>query len=156
VYSSDHATRWAFNSTVPLVFIFPHGKNKGRIDAPAQLMDVAPTLLDYMGIDIPPWMEGRSLLADDLSFYRPIFVGYRALYRDASAKHADIGPPLYDLEKDGMVVCNSWYVLTLADHKVVKGKVADFRGTCDTSKLPDAKTAGAMMTRHLEERGFKF
>jgi len=156
VYSSDHATRWAFNSTVPLVFIFPHGRHKGRIGEPVQLMDVAPTLLDYMGMTVPAWMEGKSLLRDDLSFYRPIYVGYRALYRDAAAKHADIGPPLYDLEKDGLVVCDQWYVLTLANHETIQGTVFDFRGKCDASKMPDAKAAGAMMTKHLEERGFKF
>jgi arylsulfatase A-like enzyme len=156
VYSSDHATKWAFNSTVPLVFIFPDGKDKGRISEPVQLMDVAPTLLDYMGMTVPAWMEGKSLLHDHLSFYRPIFIGYRALYRDAAAKHADIGPPLYDLEKDGLVVCDRWYVLTLANHEITQGGVSGFRGTCEASKMPDAKAAGAMMTKLLEGRGFKF
>jgi hypothetical protein len=119
-------------------------------------MDIAPTILDYIGLKVPPWMEGKSLLRQRLSVYRPIFVGYRALYRGAAAKHADIGAPLYDLEKDGLVVCNHWYVLNLVDHAVTEGEVSDFRGTCDASKIPNAKAAGAIMTRHLEARGFKF
>jgi len=156
VYSSDHATGWAFNSRVPLIFIFPKGTEKGRIGSPAQLIDVAPTLLDYLGVETPSWMEGKSLLKDQPSLYRPIFVGYRAQYLGAAAGHAVIGPPTFDLAKEGLIVCNRWYVLSLADHSVAAGKVADFQGKCDPAKLPDAKTAGAMMTRHLEERGFKF
>ena len=30
-----------------------------------QLLDLAPTLLDYLGIDKPDWMEGDSVLREE-------------------------------------------------------------------------------------------
>jgi len=156
VYTSDHATGWDFRSRVPMIFIFPAGAHVGRVERPTQLMDVAPTLLDYLGFNIPGWMEGRSLLHDELSMYYPIFVGYHAIYWDPSAPRASIGPPMYNLGQDGLVICDRWYVLALASHKITSGKVADFQGTCDDSRLPSNDRAKTFMTNHLHKRGFEF
>jgi len=48
---------------IPLVVKLPHGEGAGmRIDAPARQIDVLPTLLDYLGMEIPSSLDGRSLL----------------------------------------------------------------------------------------------
>lgn len=156
VYTSDHATGWDFRSRVPMIFIFPADAHVGRVEQPTQLMDVAPTLLDYLGFNIPGWMEGRSLLHDEMSMYYPIFVGYHAIYWDPSAPRASIGPPMYNLGQDGLLICDRWYVLALASHKITTGKVADFQGACDDSRLPSNDRAKALMTNHLHKRGFEF
>lgn len=50
---------------VPLIFRFPDGLGHGRvIDATARQVDVMPTLLDYLGGEPPPGIDGRSLLGD--------------------------------------------------------------------------------------------
>jgi arylsulfatase A-like enzyme/Tfp pilus assembly protein PilF len=49
---------------VPLVLCWPAGTTQfpARIDEPASLLDVAPTLLDFLRIPAPPQFQGRSLL----------------------------------------------------------------------------------------------
>jgi len=48
---------------VPLVLRLPRGEQAGRVvDAPVSLIDVAPTVLDALGLPAPPEFEGRSLL----------------------------------------------------------------------------------------------
>ncbi len=52
---------------VPLIFhwpsIDPSGGYIGRVDAPAGLIDVGPTILSFLGIPSPPTFSGHSLLA---------------------------------------------------------------------------------------------
>lgn len=48
---------------VPLVVAGLAGQRHGKLEsAPAQLIDVMPTILDAVGLDIPPSVEGRSLV----------------------------------------------------------------------------------------------
>jgi choline-sulfatase len=59
---------------VPLLVHWPSGISKSsghppRIEQPAGLIDVAPTILDCLHIPLPPSFEGKSLLADP-----PLFV----------------------------------------------------------------------------------
>lgn len=60
-----HGWTW-FESEVrvPLVLALPGRVAPGtRIDRPVQLVDVAPTILDLLGIERPPTMHGQNLLA---------------------------------------------------------------------------------------------
>jgi arylsulfatase A-like enzyme len=53
---------------VPLIFSLPGLLPEGlRVTAPVQLVDVAPTILDLLGLEIPPLMQGESLA--------PLFAG---------------------------------------------------------------------------------
>lgn len=49
---------------VPLIFRWPAGAPRypARVDEPASLVDVAPALLDFLGIPAPPQFQGHSLL----------------------------------------------------------------------------------------------
>jgi arylsulfatase A-like enzyme len=48
---------------VPLVLAFPEGGFSGkRVASPVQLGDVMPTVLDYLGLEPPQTVQGRSLL----------------------------------------------------------------------------------------------
>jgi arylsulfatase A-like enzyme/Flp pilus assembly protein TadD len=59
---------------VPLMVRLPGGERGGeRIDTPAQMIDVAPTLLELAGLPRPPELEGRSLLAAADTQPRPIY-----------------------------------------------------------------------------------
>ncbi len=64
-YFFDHG-RFGFETClhVPLIFNFP-GRIAPRVDRePVELIDVAPTILQFAGISLPEgkWMQGRSLL----------------------------------------------------------------------------------------------
>jgi arylsulfatase A-like enzyme len=62
VINSDHASQWKITERVPLMIRFPKSAVKGRVAANVQLADVAPTMLSYLGVRIPTWMDGQSLL----------------------------------------------------------------------------------------------
>ena len=62
VIGSDHGQQYTPLKRIPLIMRFPGGEYAGRITANVQNLDIAPTLLDYLGLPIPAWMEGQSLL----------------------------------------------------------------------------------------------
>jgi hypothetical protein len=170
IYSSDHITHWMVRAQVPLVFIFPHGAHRGHIQKTVQLLDVAPTILDYLNVRIPDWMEGKSLLRGRLNAYRPVFsvvqlgrspvkTGKKRSSAKTSQKHrlvrvTHMGPPTYGLEKSGMVVCQRWYIMKLANRNIDSGTIATRKNKCAANKLPTDDQARKMMVKHLQSRGF--
>lgn len=91
---SDHGQRWSIGVRTPLVFRFPARMRISgrRSDSPSQNIDIAPTLLSALGISVPAWMDGASLLfADpdpcrwiiatraDWNFYEPVATKERQL-----------------------------------------------------------------------------
>ncbi|HEX5720849.1 MAG TPA: sulfatase-like hydrolase/transferase, partial [Thermoanaerobaculia bacterium] len=62
VLYSDHGAQHTTLDRLPLLFRFPGGARAGRVPENAQNLDIAPTLLDALGIKAPPWMGGASLL----------------------------------------------------------------------------------------------
>lgn len=174
VYTSDHDKGWDFRSPVPLIFLFPGGEPRGHIAGTAQLLDVAPTLLDYLKVQVPDWMEGQSLLRGTLPEDRPVFSIYHLSREhiedgagDVVAKAVHMGPPTYGLQMLGMVVCHRWYLLQIDSHELTSGAVGDFSNKlraipgaplppsdCTVQDLPSDEVARQMMMEHLEQRGF--
>ncbi len=60
---TDHGTEWTNSKRLPLIIHFPEGSNTGRIHENTQNMDIPPTILDYLGMEIPEWMDGSSLIS---------------------------------------------------------------------------------------------
>jgi arylsulfatase A-like enzyme len=124
VYTSDHNTRWEVRARVPLIFIFPKGEHRGHVEGNSQLLDVSPTLLDYLGVEVPDWMEGASLLSTKVEHTRPIYSIFRLTKKVRFKTNANerlgrieaVGPPTYGLSTAGLVVCQRWYIIRLSDH----------------------------------------
>jgi len=57
-----HGMLWEEALHVPLLIRFPGGAHTGVIDAPVQLVDVLPTLLDALDLPIPDGVQGASLM----------------------------------------------------------------------------------------------
>jgi arylsulfatase A-like enzyme len=109
---SDHGY-FVYESTlhVPLIVHWPQGGRRlaERVDAPAGLIDVAPTILDELKIPAPAEFQGRSLLGgsarpviSESTYARDCF-GWSALraIREGSLKYIDApNPELYDISKD--------------------------------------------------------
>lgn len=150
VYTSDHDENWDFRSHVPLVILFPHGDHAGHVTSTTQLLDVAPTLLDYLGVGVSDWMEGKSLLRGHLPRDRPVFTAYQPKYP------VDMNSPTFDLLVEGMVVCQHWYTMDLQNGNFASGDIPTYKDNCPVSMLPDEQQARKMMGKHLHERGFKF
>ncbi|MFC1669044.1 sulfatase-like hydrolase/transferase [Spirochaetota bacterium] len=73
VLYSDHGKFWSIGVRVPMVFILPNKKYNRDIISNTQLVDIAPTVLDYLDVTKPEWMDGVSLLKKDPPPARPIF-----------------------------------------------------------------------------------
>ena len=64
----DHGTTpYEEQLHVPLIIRYPRGEGGGRtIDALVGLEDVMPTVLDYLGLELPEGMDGHSLWGDEV------------------------------------------------------------------------------------------
>jgi len=57
-----HGTVFEGVAKVPLLVRFPGGSPTGEVAAMAEGVDLVPTILDFLGLPIPPAVEGESLL----------------------------------------------------------------------------------------------
>jgi arylsulfatase len=57
-----HGMLWEEALHVPLMIRFPDGEHAGVFDEQVQLIDVLPTLLDGLGLQIPDGVQGMSLM----------------------------------------------------------------------------------------------
>lgn len=64
VINSDHSQNRDLAQAVPLLIRFPNAEYKGWRTERLTLVRVVPTLLDYMGINPPAWVDGLSLLGE--------------------------------------------------------------------------------------------
>jgi arylsulfatase A-like enzyme/Flp pilus assembly protein TadD len=100
---------------VPLILHWPHAAgHPARIENPVSLIDVAPTVLDFLGVPKPPQFQGHSLLASAAasrtveplyseSVYARDYLGCSPLLSIRLGRHKYIEAPkaeLYDLETD--------------------------------------------------------
>jgi N-sulfoglucosamine sulfohydrolase len=91
VFTSDHGIglhrfkQSIYGLHIPLLIDGPGINGGRRIKAPVSHLDLAPTFLDFAGIDIPPTMLGKSLLpvlsgASDLGGRRTVFTSCHEKY----------------------------------------------------------------------------
>jgi tetratricopeptide (TPR) repeat protein len=97
---------------VPLIVKLPKSQQAGGTTArPVQLLDVAPTVLGLLGMNVPKAMPGVSLLAANVpprriyseTFYPRLHFGWNELFSliDERDHYIDApDPELYDREKD--------------------------------------------------------
>jgi hypothetical protein len=62
VIFSDHPQKWKTYLKVPLLVRFPNTSVTGHVANNVQLLDLAPTIIDWLGGAPPLWMQGMSLL----------------------------------------------------------------------------------------------
>jgi arylsulfatase A-like enzyme len=53
---TDHGEKDKINERIPLIIHFPGDEYAGRIKQNVQNLDIAPTILTYLGIPQPDWM----------------------------------------------------------------------------------------------------
>ncbi|HSS47908.1 MAG TPA: sulfatase, partial [Thermoanaerobaculia bacterium] len=97
---------------VPLMVKLPQGQQAGGTTArPVQLLDIAPTVLSLLGLEVPKPMPGVSLLAANVpprriyseTYYARLHFGWSELFSliDAQNHYIDSpDPELYDRTKD--------------------------------------------------------
>jgi hypothetical protein len=158
VIYSDHMPRWHTKGRVPLIMHFPGGTNRGRVAANVQLADVAPTMLDWIGVDAPSWMDGASLLDDTVrNTDRPIFGVSRIDDHPAVTSYftalSNASPPNYGAMSVTMVLGKRWFEMSLVDGTVTSGEIAGH--TNAAAHEVDDDTARALMLAKLQAAGFE-
>lgn len=143
---------------IPLLIHFPGDAHIGRIRTNTQQIDIAPTVLDFMGLSIPSWMEGESLLREDLQQAegdRPIIsTGIKNEFLQKSKLGKLIveeKPPFYSIGVINVISCNLAYHLDLISREWQAVPLSESSLTC--TPIP-ADEAYQLMLDHLRARHY--
>ena len=157
---SDHGMQWKTRQRMPLLFWFPQGEYQGRIQSNVQNIDIAPTLLSYLGISIPVWMDGQSLIAENLRAPAYIFsasvesnlidVTGAGLWAVEAERRS---PPFYQVGYAGVVACDQWYELYVQNPALLYGMVKGHTGSCRPA-LSTPEQAKQILLDHLLQHGY--
>ncbi len=159
IYTSDHTRVWRTTQSVPLVVRFPGGEYAGKKAGMSQLLDIAPTIVDYLGLPKMKWMEGRSLLGTEAEAPNTIFtVGSVNRKRidsptDALKQLVGAGPPLYGLKTVTLVDCRQSHILDAETGELDSEKFNFQAEECETPVA--GETAKQLLESHLVRRGFE-
>jgi arylsulfatase A-like enzyme len=160
IICTDHGQRWAIDVRTPLIFIFPYGENSGRITMNVQNLDIAPTILDCLGIEQPEWMGGISLLSSTVDSQRFIFTATRkrgTIRRTQRGRELDehkTGPPFYSVGSVGVFFRQRLYELKLAESVLAVSDIEGHTSPCSEENLPDPQEVGRMIIDHLAGNNF--
>jgi arylsulfatase A-like enzyme len=159
IVSSDHGFVHNALERVPMLMRLPGRSRTGRIGGNTQRLDIAPTLLDLLGIRPFDWMEGRSLLELDPSTAkrRPVF---------ATGSHGDKAvegnfwavqnpePPWYSLGRLSLIHCDQAFLLWLETMEIQTRDVPGSTASCD--ERLSLEQAREILLGHLRERGYSW
>jgi arylsulfatase A-like enzyme len=156
---SDHAMKLSATERIPLIFRFPGDQFAGRISGNSQNLDIAPTVLDYLGMDIPEWMSGSSLLRTKPGKDRLIFSAQwiKAYQAENKFWYIDVNqfqPPFYQFRYARVIACDHWYELTLATKEWMTGIVPQHTSPCAEGEAPGKAQVMEAIADLLEGYGF--
>ena len=159
IIGSDHAMAFDQLQRVPLLVRFPGGEMAGRMPENVQGLDVAPTILDYLGLPQPEWMAGQSLLSAALE-ERVIFgAGVGPLAQNENSIWV-VDPqrskaPFYQFGTISLIDCNAWYELDLVTGNVSRGEVTGHTAPCPEQAMLSSAEAFTRMVAYLKQNGFE-
>lgn len=152
VIMSDHGIAHDPRKKVPMMIRFPGGTHGGRIiEENVQVIDVTATLVDYLGGQIPSWMQGDSLIGGPIPADRKIFsAGVKKI-----AFVPGVGVVGNEQGRFGtmdyffMVHCGSQYRLDVNDGSFDVTQDTGGPSACTPGQLLDDAGAKAAMKEHL-------
>jgi len=147
VIYTDHGFLYKINERVPIIIRFPQEQYSGDIQSNVQVIDVSPTLLDYLGIPTPEWMDGMSLLKDEPAPTRLIF-------STAASSPPKLNPPFRSLRLIQVISCQNWYTLSLRDDVFKSGTISQHTSSCDESQLPSNEDIRTKILEYLDVNGY--
>ena len=159
---SDHAMGFQTAERIPLLFRFPAGQPAGRITTNVQNLDIAPTILDYLGAPIPAWMEGESILGFSNQVREPIFavrmkVGQEPDETEDGSDAQIISPVLTENHQFSFLqifYCNRVYQLDLIKGEWRLINIKKHTAPCDTDSLPSIAEIRQVAVDFLTDQGY--
>lgn len=156
VIASDHGVKHTTSRRVPLMFVAPDDELRRRVPSNTQNLDIAPTLLDYLGIERPEWMMGQSLVAKDPNPGRTVFAADRIHGIGVVARRQIIPshnmPPFFSLGSVSLIRCD-----TVVEYQLRKEVALVSKVNGHTSPCPDGPPPEEAMRRivdHLDRYGY--
>ena len=155
VITSDHAASHEPRKKIPMMIRFPDKDFAGTvINSNTQTVDVAPTIIDYLGGSKPAWMDGQSLISGPLPVDRKIF--------SASVTKIFFAPSIGVLTRPSgrygsmhyfyMMHCDMTYKLDLKTSKLEVARAGDPQRTCHDEQKLNSTAAKKVMLEHLRSR----
>jgi len=158
VLTSDHSKGWGCER-IPLIFYFPDGVHAGRIRSNVQILDIAPTLLDFLGIEKPEWMEGVSLLDEEPPVQRPIFIAaVNSKLVDTKKWMVDKSrcpPPFYSLGRLTAGIGERQFTLDLESGQMTSVVVWGHTRPLNEEEKVSLSEAKAIILQQLEKSGYE-
>ena len=156
IITSDHSRNPNVGLPIPLLLDFPGDERIGIIRENTQRIDLAPTILDFIGADIPEWMEGRSLFRLNnekrlLFAYGPSSLEYQD---DVGFSVSEPRPPFFTLNNFYAINCDRIYQVTFNEEGFKSREIPDLESACAQSDRLTLAEVGRAMVSNLEERGY--
>jgi arylsulfatase A-like enzyme len=156
IINSDHSRNPNVGLPIPLLLDFPGDERIGIIRENTQRIDLAPTILDFIGADIPEWMEGRSLLRLNnekrlLFAYGPSSLEYQD---DVGFSVSEPRPPFFTLNNFYAINCDRIYQVTFNEEAFKSREIPDLESACAQSDRLTLAEVGRAMVSNLGERGY--
>jgi arylsulfatase A-like enzyme len=159
ILNSDHGMHWDSAERLPLIIRFPGGSPNGRVSANTQRIDIAPTILDDIGMEVPEWMVGRSLISDELDPKRPVIATHQrsnALI-DGQWQVEKPRSPFYTLGGVSAIICQQYYHLWFQNPNRIIMQTTPIKGhtaPCPEEELPSRGLMRLFIVDHLEDNGY--
>lgn len=155
IFASDHTQKW-INGRTPLMMLFPDSAYAQTITSNVQNLDIAPTILDYLGINQPSWMPGDSLL-NGLTETRPIFTAKipKSIKDKVTGKvtYPKSTEPFYQFGRMSVILCDTWYELNTTELVMTQGKVNGHVGDC-LAESGSMEEALELLSEHFKNYGY--
>ena len=149
IINSDHGSQWTIDQRLPLMIRFPRQEHRGRITWNTQRVDIAPTIVDYLGGEVPAWMTGQSLIGSDPDRHRPIFS-----FKSAGSHRESDGPPFYNLQAVQVVLGDRLYRLDLHTTETHTARLDGDTAPLEKEALQSMASVRQAIVRHLRESGY--
>ena len=155
VIMSDHGIRHDPRKKIPLMIRFPGKKHGGTIiESNVQVIDIAPTIIDFLGGKAPTWMEGDSLIRGPIAPDRHIFSA--SVEKIRFAKGVGVigtnGGKFGAMSYFYLVHCNASYRLDVVSQNVDVTANTDGDSACQADQQLSRDAAKTVMLDHLKAR----
>lgn len=159
VLTSDHGQQFTPWQAVPMILRFPGGMRSGVVEIPSQQIDVAPTVLEYLKVPAPFWMDGQSLLDIEARRAEPIISVIPGKLSQATngwreAEH--YRPPFYSLGTLSVIVGDTWYGLALEENVLYYHHTDSKKESSMGDRLLSETEARHIIVDQLKGSGYDF
>ena len=156
---SDHPMHYNVRWRIPLLMHFPNDEFSDTISTNVQNLDIPSTILDYLDIDQPEWMQGQSLLQEYSPDNELIFsTGTKLTTRNEQkmwvVDPTRVKPPFYQFSIFNIVNCHKWYWFDFTSLTWDSGDVPEHTMPCSDEQLLTQDQIHEALLEHLSANGF--